>query len=98
MRIPEFLRRRLSPAQRLAWYPPFRAMRIRVLELSEDWRRVRLLLPLRRNRNPGGSLFRDLDTIATAFSWACCSTTTSGPGVGGTSECAIVAPATMVST
>jgi len=57
MRIPEVLRRRLSPSQRLAWYPPFRAMRVKVLELSEDWRSVRLLLPLWRNRNPGGSMF-----------------------------------------
>ena len=36
----------LSPARRLEWYPPFHAMRVRVLELIEDWRRVRLLLPL----------------------------------------------------
>jgi len=57
MRLPEFLRRRLNAGQRLAWYPPFRAMRIRVLMLSDDWRRVRILLPLRHNRNPGGSMF-----------------------------------------
>jgi acyl-coenzyme A thioesterase PaaI-like protein len=57
MRLPEILRHRLNPAQRLAWYPPFRAMRIRVLGLSEDWRQVRILLPLRYNRNPGGSMF-----------------------------------------
>jgi acyl-coenzyme A thioesterase PaaI-like protein len=57
MRIPEFLRRRLSPARRLAWYPPFRAMRVRVLYLAPDWRSVRILLPLARNRNPGGGMF-----------------------------------------
>jgi len=57
MRIPEFLRRRLSPARRLEWYAPFRAMRVRVLELSGDWRHVRLLLPLAANRNPGGAVF-----------------------------------------
>jgi len=57
MRIPEPLRRRLSPARRLEWYPPFRAMRVRVLELSGDGRRARLLLPLRCNRNPGGGMF-----------------------------------------
>lgn len=57
MRIPEILRRRLSPARRLEWYPPFLAMRVRVLELSPDWRRVRLLLPLAANRNPGGGMF-----------------------------------------
>jgi acyl-coenzyme A thioesterase PaaI-like protein len=33
-------------------------MGVRVLALSEDWRQVRLLLPLnRRTRNPGGSMF-----------------------------------------
>lgn len=32
-------------------------MRVRVLELSDDWRQVRLLLPLRPNRNPGGGMF-----------------------------------------
>jgi acyl-coenzyme A thioesterase PaaI-like protein len=32
-------------------------MRVRVLELSDDWRRVRLLLPLAANRNPGGGMF-----------------------------------------
>jgi acyl-coenzyme A thioesterase PaaI-like protein len=55
--MPEFVRRRLGPARRLEWYPPFRALRVRVVELSDDWRRVRLLLPLAANRNPGGSMF-----------------------------------------
>ena len=32
-------------------------MGLRVLELSDDWRRVRLLLPLAGNRNPGGGMF-----------------------------------------
>ena len=57
MRIPELLRRRLSPARRLEWYPPFRTMRVRVLELAPDWRHARLLLPLAANRNPGGGMF-----------------------------------------
>ena len=57
MHIPEMLRRRLSPKRRLEWYPPFRSMRVRVLELAEDWRQVRLLLPLAPNRNPGGGMF-----------------------------------------
>jgi acyl-coenzyme A thioesterase PaaI-like protein len=57
MRIPEFLRQRLPPARRLAWYPPFRAMRVQVLELSDDWRWARLQLPLAHNRNPGGGMF-----------------------------------------
>ena len=57
MRLPESVRRRLPAARRLEWYPPFRAMRVRVLELSPDWREVRLLLPLAVNRNPGGGMF-----------------------------------------
>ena len=57
MKIPEALRRRLSPAKRLEWYPPFRAMRVKVLALSDDWRHARLLLPLAANRNPGGGMF-----------------------------------------
>lgn len=57
MRLPEMLRHRLPPARRLEWYPPFRALRVRVLELSQGWRTVRLLLPLRPNRNPGGGMF-----------------------------------------
>lgn len=57
MRIPEFVRQRLSPARRLAWFPPFRAMRVQVLELSDDWRHLSLRLPLARNRNPGGGMF-----------------------------------------
>lgn len=56
-RLPEFLRLRLPPARRLEWYPPLRALRVSVVELSADWRRVRIRLPLRHNRNPGGSLF-----------------------------------------
>lgn len=48
----------LSPARRLEWYPPFWVMRIKVLELSPDWRRTRIHLPLYSlSRNPGGSMF-----------------------------------------
>ncbi len=48
----------VSPARRLAWYPPFHAMSVQVRELSDDWRHARLLLPLNRfNRNPGGGMF-----------------------------------------
>ena len=57
MRIPDMLRRRLPPKRRLEWYPPFHAMRVRVLELDQHWRRARLLLPLAPNRNPGGGMF-----------------------------------------
>lgn len=48
----------LSAQKRLELYPPFRSMRIRVVDLSDDWRQVRILLPLNhRNRNPGGGMF-----------------------------------------
>jgi uncharacterized protein (TIGR00369 family) len=53
-----WIAKRLSPARRLEWFPPFRAMGIRVLELSESWDRARILLPLNAHtRNPGGSMF-----------------------------------------
>ena len=32
-------------------------MRISVLELDDEWRRVRIRLPLARNRNPAGGMF-----------------------------------------
>lgn len=51
-------RRWQSPALRLCCNPALRPLSIRVRELSDDWRRVRILLPLSgRNLNPGGSMF-----------------------------------------
>lgn len=51
-------RRILSDARMLELYPPFWMMRIRVLEISPDWRRVRIRLPLNSiSRNPGGVMF-----------------------------------------
>jgi acyl-coenzyme A thioesterase PaaI-like protein len=48
----------LSDARLLELYPPFVPMRIRVLEISDGWRAVRILLPLNaRSRNPGGVMF-----------------------------------------
>lgn len=48
----------LPPRKRLEWYPPFWVMRIKVLELDDDWRRVRIRLPLNSlSRNPGGAMF-----------------------------------------
>lgn len=48
----------LSDARLLELYPPFRPMRIKVLEISDNWRKVRILLPLNaRSRNPGGVMF-----------------------------------------
>lgn len=52
-------RSRIVPdARLLEWYPPFRPMRIKVLEISDEWRNVRILLPLNAmSRNPGGVMF-----------------------------------------
>lgn len=51
-------RRWRSAARRLECYPAFRPLGLQVLELSEDWRRARILLPLTAaNRNPGGGMF-----------------------------------------
>jgi len=36
----------LSEAKRLEWYPPFWMMRLKVLELTDDWSRARIRLPL----------------------------------------------------
>lgn len=48
----------LSDRRRLELYPPFRQMRVRVLEFAPTGRRIRLRLPLTRlSRNPGGSMF-----------------------------------------
>lgn len=51
-------RRWQSPARRLECAAQFRPLAIRVLLLEQDWRRLRILLPLAgANRNPGGSMF-----------------------------------------
>ena len=48
----------LSDARLLELYPPFRPMRIKVLEISNNWRTVRIRLPLNAmSRNPGGVMF-----------------------------------------
>ncbi|VAX12477.1 hypothetical protein MNBD_GAMMA24-1837 [hydrothermal vent metagenome] len=48
----------LSQAKRVEFYPPFFLMRIKVLEISADWQRVRLRLPLNMaSKNMGGSMF-----------------------------------------
>lgn len=48
----------LSDARRLEIYPPFFFMRVKVLEVSEGWRRIRIRLPLNSfSRNPGGVMF-----------------------------------------
>lgn len=60
MKIPSWLRHLpgIGPERRLALYPPFRALSVQVLALENDWRRVRIRLPLTAfNRNPGGGMF-----------------------------------------
>lgn len=53
----------LSQAKRLEFYPPFFLMRIKVLEISDDWERVRLKLPLNMaSKNMGGSMFGGYQT------------------------------------
>ena len=47
-----------SDARLLELYPPFLPMRIKVLEIADNWRLVRIRLPLNaRSRNPGGVMF-----------------------------------------
>lgn len=48
----------LSDARLLEMYSPFVPMRIRVLEIADSWRVVRIRLPLNAmSRNPGGVMF-----------------------------------------
>ena len=48
----------LPEARRFELYPPFAMMRIKVLEIGDGWRRVRIRLPLNSiSRNPGGVMF-----------------------------------------
>lgn len=48
----------LSEARRLELYPPFLVMRIKVLEMSDNWRHIRIRLPLNSfSRNLGGTMF-----------------------------------------
>lgn len=47
-----------SDARLLELYPPFLPMRIKVLQIADNWRLVRIRLPLNaRSRNPGGVMF-----------------------------------------
>ena len=53
----------LSDRKRLEWYPPFWFMRIKVLELSTDWRCIRIKLPLNAiSRNMGDAMFGGYQT------------------------------------
>ncbi|MDQ2070263.1 PaaI family thioesterase [Natronospira bacteriovora] len=60
MRLLRFIAglRFLSEPRKLELYPPFFMMRIKVLEMEDDWRRMRIRLPLNTfSRNPGGIMF-----------------------------------------
>lgn len=64
----------IPPQKRLEWYPPFLVMRIKVLELSPDWRKVRIRLPLNTfSRNPGGVMFGGYQAaLADPIAALCC--------------------------
>ncbi|KPJ94369.1 MAG: hypothetical protein AMJ55_06515 [Gammaproteobacteria bacterium SG8_15] len=48
----------LSPKRRLEWYPPFFFMRIKVIEFQDDWRLIRIRLPLNGfSKNMGDAMF-----------------------------------------
>jgi acyl-coenzyme A thioesterase PaaI-like protein len=48
----------LPEPKRLELYPPFFVMRVKVLEMRDNWRFMRLRLPLNTlSRNPGGGMF-----------------------------------------
>ena len=61
LNIANFATKRLrfiSDEKKLAWWPPFWMMRLKVRELSNQWRRVRIILPLTWvSKNMGGSMF-----------------------------------------
>lgn len=48
----------ISDKHKIEWYPPFFMMRVKVLEIRDDWRYVRMKLPLNTfSKNPGGVMF-----------------------------------------
>ncbi len=48
----------LSEGRRFPWYPPFWMMRLKVLELTDDWSHVRIQLPLTWiSSNAAGNIF-----------------------------------------
>jgi acyl-coenzyme A thioesterase PaaI-like protein len=48
----------LSPKRRIEWYPPFFFMRVKVLEMRDDWSLVRIKLPLNAfSKNMGDAMF-----------------------------------------
>lgn len=60
MRLLRFIAglRFLSEPRKLEFYPPFFLMRIKVVEMRDQWRICRIRLPLNTlSRNPGGIMF-----------------------------------------
>ncbi|MCP1728043.1 acyl-coenzyme A thioesterase PaaI-like protein [Natronospira proteinivora] len=60
MRLLRFIAglRFLSETRKLELYPPFFMMRIKVVEMRDNWRYCRIRLPLNTlSRNPGGIMF-----------------------------------------
>lgn len=48
----------LSPRKRIEWYPPFFFMRVKVLQLRDDWSNVVIRLPLNAlSKNMGDAMF-----------------------------------------
>lgn len=48
----------VSDKRKIELYPPFFLMRVKVLEIRDDWRYVRMKLPLNTfSKNPGGVMF-----------------------------------------
>jgi len=48
----------LSTRRRIEWYPPFWLMGVKVIELDDNWNKVRLRLPLTAfSRNLGDTMF-----------------------------------------
>lgn len=64
----------LTPKRRLELYPPFRRMGIKITALSDDWRHVRIRLPLNASsRNMGGSMFGgNQASLADPIAALCC--------------------------
>lgn len=47
-----------TPINWLEDFPPFLGMQAKVLELDDEWNKIRILLPLhKQTQNPGGSMF-----------------------------------------
>src|SRR5690606_11872414 len=48
----------VSDKRKIEFYPPFFLMRVKVLEIRDEWRYLRIRLPLNTfSRNPGGVMF-----------------------------------------